>query len=579
MPTNARTDPSTEMNRWVDKTLAGMSLEEKVGQLFVTPVNGQSADESNAKNRKEFGVDTPAQIVRKYHVGGVIYFDNSDYDNIDSPKQVAQLSNGLHRAADTSGAKVPLQITTDQEGGLVARLTGPAATEFPGNMSLGASRSTDTAYKSAAIMGSELKAMGIDMNNAPDADVNSNPANPVIGVRSFSSNPELTGRMTAAAVHGYQGSAPPVHSVGATAKHFPGHGDAATDSHTGLPVINRTLEQWRKIDAVPFRSAIKAGVESIMTAHIVFPKIDPSGEPATLSKKILTGLLRDELGYQGVVTTDSLRMQGVRDKHSDAEIPVLALKAGVDQLLMPVDLNLAINSVLKAVRSGELTEARIDTSVKRILTLKYQRGLNKQTQVNVNALPHRVGTPENKATAQRITDAGITAVRNDAKLLPLKASPKSALVTGWGDTTTQTLATAMGKRGTTATAMPTGTDPTDAQIASTLAAAKANDLTVVLTNGTPGGLDKHPQQLKLLNQLTASGKPVVAVAVRNPYDVGFVDGQKTWLATYFYGAGSMESLTRVIYGEVGPKGELPVDVPDHGDVKTIKYPFGTGLSW
>lgn len=567
------------MQQWVDQKLAAMTLQDKVGQLFVTPVNGQSAHEVNPKNRKEFGVDTPAQIVQKYRVGGVIYFNNTDFDNIDTPRQVAELSNGLQQAATTSNTKTPLLISTDQEGGIVARITGPAATEMPGNMAIGATRSKSNAYASSAILGAELRAMGINTNNAPDADVNSNPANPVIGVRSFSADPGLTADMISAAVPGYQDSGPADRTVGATAKHFPGHGDAATDSHTGLPVINRTLEQWRAIDAVPFRSAIAAGVDSIMSAHIVMPKLDPSGEPATLSPKILTGLLRNELGYQGVVITDSLRMQGVREKHSDAEIPVLALKAGVDQLLMPVDLNLAINSVLNAVHTGELTEARIDTSVKRILALKYKRGLATRSQVDVSALPRVVGTPAHKWAAQQMTDQSVTAVRNDAQLLPLRRKPHSVLVTGWGDSTTVSLAAAIHKRGATSTAQPTGADPTDAQIADAVAAAKSSDLTVVLTNGTSTGMASHPQQLKLIEQLAASGKPVVAVAVQNPYDIGFVPAQHTWLATYSYTAGSMESVARILYGEVHPHGKLPVSIPDGADPAKTMYPFGAGVSW
>lgn len=567
------------MDGWVDSRLAGMSLHDKVGQLFVTTFNGQSADEAMDKNRKEFGVATPAEIVRRYRVGGVIYFNNGDFDNIDTARQTAELSNGLQEAATGSHPGLPLLISTDQEGGSVARITAPHATEVPGNMPLGAGRRTEDAYAAAAILGAELRAMGINQNHAPDADVNTNPANPIIGLRSFSGDPKLTARMVRAAVGGYQRSGPPEATTSAAAKHFPGHGDAKADSHTGLPSIDRSLDDWRTIEAVPFRAAARAGVEEIMSAHIRMPRIDPSGEPATLSHRMITGLLREELGYDGMISTDSLRMQGVRDIHSDAEIPVLALKAGVDQLLMPVDLNLAVQAVLDAVHSGELTEKRIETSVRRILRMKYRRGLAHYAPVRLDELPHRVATPEHKASAQAITDRTITAVRNDAGLLPPDRKPATVLVTGWGETATTELAAAFGRRDAATTVRTTGTDPDKGQIEAAVAAANDADLTVVLTNGTSSGMGKQPGQQRLLEALAASGRPVVAVAAQLPYDTGFVDAQRTWLATYSAGAGSMESLAKVICGQLRPRGKLPVDVPDGENPKRTKYPFGTGLHW
>lgn len=392
-------------------TLRGMSLEQKVGQLFVTYVNGQAADVPHPKNQTDFGVATAAEMVRKYQPGGVIYFNNSSRDNIDTPRQIARFSNGLQKASP-----VPLLISTDQEMGLVTRI-GPPATQLPGNMALGAGRSAKDAEEAARIVGQELRAMGINQNFAPDADVNSNPANPIVGVRSFSSDPKLAADLVQAQVVGYEGRRwfDPA-SVTSTAKHFPGHGDTAEDSHTSLPVSNRSLDQWRQIDAPPFRAAIDARIDSIMTAHIQVPQIDPSGNPATLSPKIITGLLREELKYDGVVVTDSLEMAGVRKLHSDAEIPVLAIKAGVDQLLMAPKLGLAIESVLKAVRSGEITEQRIDQSVLRILRMKLMRGVMLNAEVDETKVDQIVGS--NTEKAQAIADRTITAVRNDAQAIP-----------------------------------------------------------------------------------------------------------------------------------------------------------------
>jgi len=556
------------------RTLRGLTLEQKVGQLFVTWVNGKSADEVNAKNKADFGVDTPAQVIEKYHLGGVIYFNNDSRDNFDDPVQVAKLSNGLQRAALRSGARIPLQIATDQEGGTVTRMGAPA-TELPNAMAISAGRDTKAAQDAARILGHELRAVGINQDFAPDADVNSNPANPVIGVRSFSGRPELASQFVEAQVRGFQNSGRRSETVSAAAKHFPGHGDAATDSHHELPRIDRSEASWRETDVPPFKAAIKAGIDSIMSAHIQFPSLDPSGEPATLSKPILTGKLREELGYGGVVVTDSLSMDAVREMHTDAEIPVLALKAGIDQLLMPVNLELAINSVLDAVRKGELTERRIDESVLRVLKLKLNRGILTSPFVDPAKVMSKVGIPANLATAQGIADRSITAIRNDGGVLPLKQQPAKTLVTGWGATTTTSLAAKLTAHGTQATALQTGQTPTDAQIAQAAAAAKNVDLVVVLTNN----VGTYPLQGKLLQALADTGKPVVAVAAQIPYDAGYENPIKTWLATYGYITPSLEALAKVILGKVTPQGKLPVDVPAGKDVGTVKYPFGHGLTW
>ncbi|ATE52089.1 glycoside hydrolase family 3 protein [Actinosynnema pretiosum] len=554
----ARPEPPAPQS--VTSLVRGMSLEEKVGQLFVTYVHGQSADEVHPGNLRDFGVDTPAQVVARYRPGGVIYFNNSSYDNIDTPAQIAALSNGLQQAS-----RVPLTISTDQEMGIVTRI-GPPLTQFPGSMALGAGRDERAAERAASVTARELRALGITQNFAPDADVNSNPANPVIGVRSFSSDPDLAATMVAAQVRGYQQRHLSRSAVSAAAKHFPGHGDTADDSHTSLPTVDRTVEQWREVDAKPFRAAIAAGVDSIMTAHIRMPAIDPSGEPATLSKPVVTGLLREELGYDGVVITDSLAMAGVRQLHTDAEIPVLALKAGVDQLLMPVKLGEAIDAVVAAVRAGELSERRIDQSVLRVLRMKFLRGALPVLPVPPNPV---VGTPDRLAQAQEVADRAVTVVRDDAGVVRAGRLPGSVLVTGWGEATTAALAERLRARGATTQVVVTGSAPNEQQIAGAVSSAGGVGAVVVLTNA----LSRQPAQRALVDRLVASGKPVVAVAVQNPYDVGHSNAQ-AWLATYSYGAVAMESVARVLSGEVRPGGRLPVDVPE-----PVAYPLGHGLSW
>jgi len=556
--------------------LRGLSLDQKIAQLFVVSVWGKSADEVNATNQANYGVDTPAQVIQKYGVGGVIYFNNSTTDNVDNPAQVAALSNGLQHAAVRYNTHIPLVVAIDQEGGNVTRLETPA-TEFPASMAIGAGRSTRDAKTLATINSHELRAMGINQNFAPVSDVNSNPDNPVIGARSFSSNPDLTSQLVTAEVQGYQEGGRPNQTVSSAAKHFPGHGDAATDSHTGLPNIDRTEAEWRSTDLPPFKAAIRAGVDAIMTAHIEIPSLDPSGVPATLSHHIMTDLLRNELKYNGVIVTDSLGMGGA-NVFPEAEIPVMALEAGVDQLLMPPHLQLALDSVKAAVQSGRLTEKRIDQSVLRILKLKIKRGIVTSPFADESKVAERVGTPDHVATIQQISDRTTTVVRNDAHLLPFSGNPGKVLVTGIGDTvitarSPQWLADSLNRRGATATALPTGSSPSAATIANVVAAANTNDVVVVLTNN----LKDRVNQRNLVSALLATGKPVIAVASQIPYDAGYVDAP-TWVATYSWRSMSMESLAKVLFGEISPKGKLPVDIPV-GGTSTILYPFDSGLTW
>lgn len=556
--------------------LRGMSLDQKIAQLFVVSVWGKSADEAHPTNQANYGVDTPAQVIQKYGVGGVIYFNNSGTDNVDNPAQIAALSNGLQRAATHSNTRIPLIVAIDQEGGNVTRLESPA-TEFPASMAIGAGRSTRDAKTIATINGHELRAMGINQNFAPVSDVNSNPDNPVIGARSFSSHPDLVSKLVTAEIDGYQESGKPNQTVSSSAKHFPGHGDASTDSHTQLPNIDRTEAEWRATDLPPFRAAIKAGIDSIMTAHIQVPSLDPTGVPATLSHHIMTDLLRNELKFKGVIVSDALGMGGA-NVFPPEEIPVMAIEAGVDQLLMPPNLQLALDSIKAAVGSGRLTERRIDQSVLRILTLKIKRGILTSPYADERKVAKQVGTPDHIATVQRISDRTTTVIRNDASVVPFAGNPGKVLVTGIGDTVVtarspQWLADSLNRRGATATALPTGSSPSATTIANAVTAANASDVVVVLTNN----LKDRTSQRNLLSALLATGKPVIAVASQIPYDAGYVDAP-TWLATYSWRAMSMESLAKVLFGEVSPVGKLPVDIPV-GGTSTIRYPFGSGLTW
>jgi beta-N-acetylhexosaminidase len=558
----------------VTKTIQGMSLEDKIGQLFVLFAYGPDAATPDARNTSLYGVATPAEVVAKYKPGGWIYFNGRG--NVQSPSQLAAYSNQLQTAATQTGMRIPLTIATDQEQGVVVRV-GPPATQFGGNMAHGATRDTADARTAAGITGRELKAMGIRQDYAPVADVNVNALNPVIGVRSFSSDPKLVSDMTVAQVQGYQKDA----GIMATAKHFPGHGDTRDDSHTALPTINHSETEWETIDAPPFKAAIKAGIDSIMTAHIVVPSLDNSGDPATLSKKILTGVLREKLGFKGLIVTDGLEMAAVRAKYGDAEVAVRAIEAGADQLLLPPAPDAQFHAVVDAVRSGRISERRIDESLVRILLSKLRNGVLFQPFVDPAKIATTVGTPASLATAQQIVDKSVTLVKNSTNTLPLSNDARRILVTGWGVTTTQALAGSLTKRGATTTVAQTGSAPSDAAIADAVTKAQASDVTVVLTQKAwdTTVTDPKAKQQKLVKDLLATGRTVIVVAVRDPYDIAYFDQAPTYLATYGYAAVSMESLAKVVYGEIKPMGKLPVDIPVAGQPLTPLYAFGHGMSW
>ncbi|MGY5118726.1 glycoside hydrolase family 3 protein [Streptomyces sp. 900105755] len=560
--------------------VARMTIEEKVGQLFVMRVYGHSATDPDQAdidaNLKEIGVRTAAELIAKYRVGGIIYFTWTH--NTRDPRQIAELSNGIQRASLAQPRGLPVLIATDQEHGAVCRIGRPA-TLFPGAMAMGAGGSRTDARTLGRISGAELRAMGVRQDYSPDADVNVNPANPIIGVRSFGAGPDAVGALVAAEVQGYRDA-----GVAATVKHFPGHGDTAVDSHTGFPVITHSRELWEKLDAVPFRAAIAAGVDSVMTAHIQFPALDGSGDPATLSHPVLTGILRGELGYDGVVVTDSLGMAGVRTKYGDDRVPVLALRAGVDQLLDPPKPDVAWHAVLKAVQDGELTESRLDESILRILRLKSRLGLLDRPYVHEKDVGRMVGTGQHLAAADRIAERTTTLLVNEGGLLPLSRGTHGTVLVVGADpaspsgTTgppTGVLAAALTELGFAATALSTGMDPSAADVDKAVAAARGADAVVVGTYNVTAGSG----QQRLVERLVATGVPVVAVAVRNPYDVARLPSVKACLATYSWTDVELRAAARVIAGEVAPRGSLPVPVQRADDPARVLYPIGHGLTY
>jgi beta-N-acetylhexosaminidase len=529
----------------VSRLLAGMSLPAKVGQMFVSYVYGTSAENPSAAdvaaNRQLYGpdVDSGAAAVAKYQLGGVIYFTFSR--NLSNPPQIAALSNGLQQAAAANGG-IPLQLSTDQEGGVVNRIGAPLAVS-PGNMAIGATFRTADAYRAARASGTDLAALGINMVHAPVVDVNTNPRNSADGARAFGDRTRVVSALGAAAVAGYRAA-----GIGPQVKHFPGLGDTTVNTDHGTAVTTETRAQIMATHVPPFRAAIRAGVPSIMAAHIVAPALDPSGAPASLSRPIITGLLRDKLHFDGVVVTDALDAAAVADIPAD-RVVLDAVNAGVDQLLMPPDVPGAIRTVLDAVAAGTVSERRIDQSVRRILTMKQRLGLFGRAPVP--ATPE-VGTADRLATMADIAGRSISVLKNQD--LPLR-SGQNVLVTGWGVSTTATLTSALTSRGLTATRLWTGS-PKAEVIAQAVAASQAADITVVTTGNAWG----DSTQVDLVRALLATGKPIVVAAVNTPYDIASFPSAPTYVASYGYQPVSLGALADVLAGRAEARGHLPVTI-------------------
>ena len=534
----------------VEALLKSMTLEEKVGQLFVTYAYGTTADTTDptavAQNRQLYGVDNGAQLVSKYHLGGVIYFTWAN--TLTDPTTIATLSNGLQSAAATSGAKIPLLTTIDQEGGRVVRIGAPLAVS-PGNMALGASfdpRLTFDAYRANA---QQLRALGINVDDAPVVDTNTNPANAADGSRAFGDTPLQTSVLGASAVLGLQSQ-----RVAAVAKHFPGLGSTEVNTDDGIAVSDQTRAQFDKYDLPAFRAAIKAGTDQIMAAHIVAPALDPSGAPASLSKPMVTGILRDKLHYDGLVVTDALDAQALQN-YTVPQRVVLAVKAGVDQLLMPPQFDSAYKAILDAVRSGDISTARIDQSVRRVLTAKEKLGLFGGAQVDAAKAAAAVGTPAQNRAMDTASARGVTLYRNDGTLPLAPNSGKKVLVTGYGVSTGATLTAAIAAKGVSATNVYTGSAPTDATIAKAVAAARTSDYAVVISNDAWG----DARQRTLAAAVQATGTPTIVLAVGAPYELGYAPSTPTFLASFGYQATSLRAAADVLFG-TAPTGRSPITI-------------------
>jgi beta-N-acetylhexosaminidase len=398
---------------WAKRTLRKLSTEEKVGQLFLVWVRAEFLN-VNAPEYLEL-----RKNIGKYHLGGFTMTVPWDPPFLyrSQPYEAAELLNRLQQ-----DSAIPLLIAADFERGVSMRLHG--ATEFPHAMAFGAAGKLEYAEAFGRITAQEARAVGVHWNFFPDADVNSNPANPIINTRSFGEDPKQVGDLVTAYIRGAQ-----AHGMMATVKHFPGHGDTATDSHLGVAQVTGDMTRLKSVELPPFQQAIAAGVDSVMVAHVSVPALDSDpNHVATTSPEIVTGLLKNQLGFKGIVVTDALDMAGLTRLYGAhiGRAAVDAFKAGNDVLLIPADLDASYRAMVEAVHSGEISTARLDASVLKILKAKASLNLHKTRLVNIEAVSNLVGKPDNRAVGQQIADASITLVRDNGKLLPLKSSGTAA---------------------------------------------------------------------------------------------------------------------------------------------------------
>jgi beta-N-acetylhexosaminidase len=553
-PATARPKRSAPDSPWVEKTLKSMSLREKLGQLLVVYFFGEFTSTESDEYK-----DLVRQVTEN-HVGGFILGTKRQPLGIErgGVYVAAVLANQMQKRA-----KVPLIVSADFERGTAMRLD--EGTGFPYAMAIAATGNPQDAYTVGKITAIEARAAGIQWIFAPDADVNDNPDNPIINVRSFGEDPVSVARYVSAFVRGVQEN-----GGLATAKHFPGHGDVSVDSHIALATVPGDRKRLESVELVPFRAAIAAGVGSIMTGHLATPAFEPDPElPATMSRRVLTDVLRNELGFDGLIVTDALDMGGVTTRYPPGEAAVRSVLAGADVLLLSPTVDAALEGLEEAARSGRLPVARIDESVRRILRAKERLGLAKNRYVDVDALNRKFGKPEFEAAAQDIADRGVTLLRNDAHVLPLDATkPLRLLVVALsGDPDAFPGADFEDEiREHVDSITVLRADTQFSQVRSLkLPPPESYDAAIVgiwvRVADRKGSVGLPDEQAAFVNQILASPKPVIVAGFGSPYLIERFPTAKTWIAEFSTQDVSQRAVARAIFGQSAISGKIPVTVP------------------
>ena len=529
----------------VDELIETMPLRDRIAQLVMPWIPGAySAFDDDAFVRMQGWVDS-------LHVGGLIVSVGSPYD-------VAAKLNRLQQRS-----KLPLLIGSDLEGGTAIRLNG--GTPFPPNMGVGATGSDSDGYEVGRVTALEGRAVGIQLAFAPVADVNNNPNNPIINTRSFGEDPQAVGRLVAAEIRGLQ-----EHGMLATAKHFPGHGDTGTDSHIALPVIFSNWARLDSVELVPFRSAIAAGVTSIMSAHIAMPGINGGQmQPGTVAPSILTGVLRDSLGFKGLVITDALNMAGVANEYG-ADASVRAFLAGADLLLQPADPGAAIDVMAAAVARGEITPERLNRSVRKILQLKRQLGLFARRTVDLDSIPEIVGRAEFQAEARNMAARSIVMVKDSGGTMYglRRARPPMTLVT-YGEEDYRSVGTALAAelrtRGFVITVFKLWPASGPASYDSAAAAIGKSPVALFVTADRPvpsrGSLGQIPEPMRALIATTAENRPAILVSMGSPYIISDLPEVGSYLIGWRSNSVTEQAVGRALAGVNPIVGRLPISIP------------------
>lgn len=554
-PANPKISIPTIPSVTVQRKLSEMTLREKIAQMIVTYSDGFEFSEDS----KEF--KRIKNLVANEKVGGIIFFKGNSL-------QEASMINKFQALSET-----PLLISADFERGTAMRLNDGSL--FPSNMGLGATRNTELAYQMGLQIAKECRAIGVHQNYSPVMDVNNNPNNPIINVRSFGENPELVSQMGDAMIKGLQTG-----NVIATAKHFPGHGDTDIDSHSDLPVLNFDMARLNSVELVPFISAINSGVKSVMIAHLSFPAVDNTPHlPSSLSESLVNDLLINQLGFKGLVVTDALNMAGVTKHFSTKNVALLCTEAGIDLILMPQGEVETINAIESAVKNGSISEERINSSATKILEAKEWLGLFNNKLVDESQIASVVNSSETKAISQKIADESITLVTDKDNLLPFKnVSDKKALVVSLnnGNETANTQYffnnfVAYNKFASYETYDLTGDLNNNSEILNT---ANSYEYVIVpiyakvkIKTGTVG---IPASQLDLINSLVANGSKVIVLSMGNPYLVQGFTGVNAYICAYGDSEASINAALKTLFGEIPFKGKLPVSI-------SSEFIFGTGI--
>ena len=575
--------PSKDALKWADSELKKMSLDEKIGQLISIGINASFLNQESAAFK-----DMRRQV-EENHVGGLILFGSPVYESVVLINRMQQF------------AKRPLLVSADLERGAGMRFFD--TTDFGWVMAVGATGHPDYARRMGEITAREARALGVQQILAPVVDVNNNAANPVINVRSYGEDPQEVGRYITAFIKGAQRE-----GVIATAKHFPGHGNTATDSHRGLPILNLSLADLNRIELVPFRAAVDNGVGSVMVGHIAVPEIEPTRitplpkkpgakptyadsevivenatAPASMSPA-LTGLLRRDLGFEGIIVTDALDMSGLTIYFNQEEAAVRAVLAGADMLLKPADADAgpAIKGLREAVKSGRLTEQRIEESARRILAAKYDLGLVKQRIAPIDEVDKIVSSPDALKLTQEIAEHAITLVRNDARLLPinnLRADARifNLAITNGDDRAfvSNPFVSALTRSGRKVETIVLDDRSSDAEAQKALERAQGADLVIAslygrVRTGQSASIGLPEQGARALDSLLSRGAPVIGISFGNPYVLQSFPQMKTYLVAYGDMPALQQAAARAILGDMDITGRLPITLPS-------LYARGTGI--